>query len=146
VQFTRDPGSLADARLEAEVKLPRELSHPKLIGGPKERHDSQDDQRAEPPRLPICRGDREIEHIALLVPHTAVVAGGHAETIVTWRKVGIERPTAVPRVSPIAIATLELVAEQHPLRSHQAQRGVIDLEVAHPGWQAHPARGGETLP
>ena len=70
--------------------------------------------------------------VARLVPHPAVVAGDDAEAVVAGRKVRILRLAVVDHLPPVAILALQLVLEMDLLRRDQAQRGVVDLQIANP--------------
>src|SRR5262249_40433134 len=72
---------------------------------------------------------------ASLVPHAAVVAGDHAEPVIAGRKIRVERLPAIADVLPVAIEAFELVAKLILLRGDEAERRVVDLQVAHERWQ-----------
>src|SRR5207244_10627507 len=82
----------------------------------------------------------------LLVPHAAVVRCDHAEAIAARREIRIERPAAITRILPVAIAAFELVAELHFLRNGEAGRGVLDLEIASERRQTYLRRSRIGLP
>src|SRR5262249_38753750 len=84
-----------------------------------------------------------------LVPHSAVVAGDHAEAIVTRWEVAVERPPPVAGVLPVAIPAFQLVTKEDLLGRDQAWRGVVDLEVPNESGQGHVRTGtsrGVNLP
>src|SRR5262249_33675192 len=53
-----------------------------------------------------------------------------AKSVLPWRKIGVEGLPAVLDVPPVAIEAFELVAKSDLLRRHEAQCGVIDLQIA----------------
>ena len=91
-------------------------------------HDS-----AEPGGLVVGRSDGEIQECAGLVPHAAVIASHHAEAVVAGRKIVIEGLPAIAGVLPIAIPAFQLVAKKHLLRRDEAERRVVDLQIADSG-------------
>src|SRR5258708_781061 len=87
-------------------------------------------RRAKPGGLVVRRVDGKIERRAGLVPHAAVVAGDHAETVIAWRKIVIERLSFIANVLPVAIAAFQFDAKADLLRRHQAESGIVDLQIA----------------
>ena len=103
------------------------------MGGPHHRHKREHTQHAEPIRLPVRRGNGELQGIALLVPHTAVVAGDDAEAVGA-RSEGSStaRWRSLTDLSPVIVLPLQLVLEMNLLRRDKAQSGVVDLQVTNP--------------
>ena len=77
-------------------------------------------RRAEPSGLIVRRVDGKIEECAGLVPHTAVVAGDHAEAVVAWGEIVIERLPFIANVLPVRIAAFQLDAKTVLLRRDEA--------------------------
>src|SRR5208282_168348 len=74
--------------------------------------------------------DAEVHGCTRLVPDAGIVAGNDAEAVLSGTKVSVEGLTARRRLLPAGIAPFELVAEAHLLRNHEAQRGVVNFEIA----------------
>src|SRR5262249_16165396 len=102
---------------------------------PQQRQSRDDRRRAEPRRLVTGGRDRERERGAGLVPDTAVVRRDHAEPVLAWRKIRVERLPAIASVLPIPIVAVELVAETILLRGDEGQRGVVNLQIACQRWK-----------
>ncbi len=100
----------------------------------------RDAQGAEPIRLPVRGSDEELERRALLVPDAAVVRGDHAETVVAGVEVAVERLAAIAGLLPVGVSTFELVAKPVEFGRDEAERGVVDLEIAHERRQAQRRR------
>ena len=105
------------------------------MGGPDQPRHRAHRERQKPLRLVVGGSDREIERGARFVPHAAVVRRHDPEPVRAGRQVGVERLPPRARVLPVAIAALEPVAEPHLLGCDEAERRVVDLQVAD-GWQA----------
>src|SRR5262249_24418493 len=88
-------------------------------------------QEPEPPGLVERRSHEEIERRARLVPHPAVIAGHHAEGIAARRKIVVERLPACARLLPVLVPAFQLVAKTDFLLRHQAERCVVDLQIAY---------------
>src|SRR6266404_900501 len=130
VQVSRDPLALFESLFHARSHLPRHLTQPQLVD-PAEQHEKSDrEQHPEPGGLVISRSDGEIEVGAGLVPHAAVIAGDHAETVVARRKIGIEDLPAIAGVLPIAVVAFQLVAKEYFLRRDQTERRVVYFQIA----------------
>ena len=65
-----------------------------------------------------------------IVPHAAVIAGGHAEAVIARRKVRILHLAVVNHLPPVLILALQLEAKMNLFRGNQAQRCVINREIA----------------
>ena len=91
MQIAREAGSLADAFVQAHVEFARDLMEPVPVQPPEQCQKSDGAQTPGTSGLIIRRGDGEIEGCAGLVPHAAVIAGHHAEAVIAWRKIVIER-------------------------------------------------------
>ena len=114
-------------------------------------HDAQTEhcaERAEPIRLIVCGCDRELQRIALLVPHPAVVACDYAEAVGPRRQVGILSLTVIHHLSPVGILPLQLVLEMNLVRRGEAESGVVDLQIASSRRQTHArtCRARQVLP
>ena len=115
-----------------------QLPETRLIGRPQQRHKEHRAERAEPVRLVVRRGDGELQGIALLVPHPAVVAGDHAKAVgarsegsstARWRSL----TTSLQSLSCPSSLYLKL----NLLRRDEAESGVVDLQIASPRRQTH---------
>src|SRR5260221_6885782 len=131
MEFASDACPLADACFQSCVELPRQLPQSQLIERPEQRQKRGHAQRAEPNRLVVRRGYGKIQERSSLVPHTAVVASHDAEAVLAWRKIGIERLPSVAGLLPIAIQAFQLVAKTYLFRRDQAERRVVDLQIAY---------------
>src|SRR5580704_13429432 len=136
VQFPGDARTFIDTRFHARVKSLRDLMEPVPVERPKQYEKSGHARHAEPGGLIVRRGDGKIEGRAGLVPHTAVVAGHHAEAVAAWIEIGIECLPFIDDLLPVAIVAFQLVAKMDLLRRDQAERGVFDLEIANQRGQA----------
>src|SRR5271165_4232041 len=128
---------------------PLQSADAKLINGPEHRRKREQAQRAEPVRLPVGRRNREVQRRALLVPHPAVVAGDHAEAVLTWREIVVKSLAAISCILPVEIQPFELVAKTYLLRSHKTQGCVINLQIAYQRRQPRVGGGciaGQVLP
>src|SRR4029453_9922516 len=74
--------------------------------------------------------DREFQRGTRLVPDAAVIGRGDPEAVRAGTEIGIERLPPRADVLPVAIAPFELDAEAVLLRRDEAQRRVVDLQVA----------------
>ena len=115
MQFPRDARPLVDALFQAHVELPRQLMNAELIERPEQCQESCHARQTEPCGLVIRRRDGEIQESAGFVPHTAVVARRHAETVAARRKIAIEGLPASVGVLPIGVPSFQLVAKAHLL-------------------------------
>src|SRR5579871_3435255 len=100
MQIAREPGSLTDTLLHAHVKFASDLMEPVTIHPPQQCQKCSRAQRLEPGGLIIRWLNGEIEERPGFVPHAAVIARHHAETVVAWRKIGIERLPVIAGVFP----------------------------------------------
>ena len=101
---------------------------------------SNHDRHTEPDGLVVGRRDRKIQERARFVPHAAVVGCYDAEAVVAGRKIGIERLPAIAGVLPIAIVAFELVAKPHLFRRDEAERCIVDLQIARSAGASATAR------
>ena len=108
---------------------------------PQQHHKRAHTQCAEPIRLPVRRSDGKIQERTGLIPHPAVIASHHAEAVLAGSRTGIERLPPSVGVLPIAIPALQLVTEVNLVRRDQAERCVINHQVADQRRQPR-ARGG----
>jgi hypothetical protein len=140
VQLARDPHTLADAFLEAHVEFSREPIEAEAIEAPEQAQKRGGAGDFEPSGLIVRWIDGEIEGCAGFIPHPAVIAGRHAEAVVAWSKVAIERLPASAGVLPIAIPAFQFVPEAGCLRRCEAESGVVDLQIADPRRQTQIRR------
>src|SRR5262249_26715897 len=94
-------------------------------------------QRTEPPCLVVGWGDGKRQRCTGLVPHAAVVAGDDAKGVVARRKVAVEGLAASAGVLPVAVPAFELVSKKNFLRRDEAERGVVNLQIANMRRQWH---------
>ena len=97
---------------------------------PEQRQKNGHARYTEPGRLVVGRGDGEIQECAGLVPHAAVIGCGHAEAVIAGRQVRILHLAVVNHLPPVLILSLQLEAEVSFFRDNQAQRCVINREIA----------------
>src|ERR1700691_5295198 len=141
VQFPGDARTFIDTRFHARVKSLRDLMEAVPVQPPEHQEEGGCACRLEPSGLIIRRADGKIEGRAGLVPHSAVIAGGDAKAVIAWRKIVIERLPFIANVLPVGIAAFQLDAKTDLLRRHQAESGVVDLEIANKRGQAQVRRG-----
>src|SRR4029077_16180892 len=130
VQFSRNASALTHARFQPDRKLVPQFPNTESIESPEQCQKSSHARYTEPGGLVVGRGDGEIQECAGLVPHTAIVAGGDAEAVVAGREIGIERLPAGAHVTPIAILAFQLEAKKDLFRRDEAERGIVDLQMA----------------
>src|SRR5580700_5518767 len=87
MEFSRDACPLVYTRLQTCGELLLELMQPELIERPEQSQKCGHTQNAEPSGLVVRRRDGEIQECAGLVPHAAVVGGGHAKNVISRRQV-----------------------------------------------------------
>jgi len=116
---------------QTHIELPCHLSHAQLIERSKQCHKGGHARQTEPGGLVVRRGDGKIEKCAGLVPHAAVIAGAHAEAVVTRRNIAIVRLPAIAGVLPVALPAFQLVAEEYLLLRDETERRIFDLQIAH---------------
>src|ERR1700752_2718097 len=97
------------------------------MGSPDDRCKNDHTQRPEPVRLVVSRRNREIQKRAFLVPHPAVVGRGDSKSVVARREISVKRLAAISYVVPIAIQTLEFIAEAIFLWRDKTQCGVVNF-------------------
>jgi hypothetical protein len=131
VQIPRNAGALADSRLERHLEPAMQLPDPDLVPSPEQPQSTRRAERTEPLGLVIRWVDRELQQVALLIPHTAVVGGHDAKAIGPGRQVGVERLAAVAGFLPIVVVPFQRVAEPYLLRGGQTERGEIQLQIAY---------------
>ncbi len=85
----------------------------------------------------VSRGDVEIDESSSLAPHTAVVAGHHAKAIIAGTQIVIKRLAAITSLLPIAVAAFQFVSETDLFRGNEAQRRIVDLQIAYQRRQTH---------
>src|SRR5262249_41575061 len=73
---------------------------------------------------------RELETRAGLVPHTAVVARHHSETIIARRQIVVERLAPRTDLLPVFVLAFELDSKLVLFWRDQTEGGVVDLHVA----------------
>ena len=111
VQIAGDARALVDALFQARVEFLRDLMEAVPVQRPEQSQKSGRARRLEPSGLIVRRGDGKIEGRAGLVPHAAVIAGHHAEAVIAWRKIVIERLPFIADVLPVGIVAFQLVRE-----------------------------------
>jgi hypothetical protein len=79
--------------------------------------------------------DRERDRVALVVPYAAVVRSGDAKPVRARPKIGVLHLAVVDDLSPVRVLAVKLEAKVHLLRRHQAERCVIDCQIANVGSQ-----------
>ena len=94
-------------------------------------------QRSEPDGLVVRGRDRKIHRSARLVPHGAVSARGHAESVPGRTQIGVESLSAVADVLPLAITTLELYTKDHPFERNESQRRILNPKITNQWREAH---------
>src|SRR5579862_2267930 len=140
VQIAGDAQALIDSALEIRVEFPRDLIQTIPVQPPQQYEKGRHARNAEPDSLIVRRVDKEIQKIAGLIPHAAVIAGHDAETVVAWRKIVIERLPLIACVLPFGIMAFQLDAKTYLLRSDEAESGVVDFEIASQRGQAQVGR------
>ena len=66
--------------------------------------------------------------------------------VLAWRHVGVVRHAALPGGRPVALEPFHPVSEAEPLRRRQAQRRVLNLELAFTGGSSSAAGKGTARP
>src|ERR1700722_5450552 len=130
MQIAGEPGSLTDTFLQPHVEFAGDLMEPVPVQSPEQRQKSGGTRRLEPTGLIVCRNDGEIEERPRLVTHAAVVAGHHAEAVIAWWKIVVERLPFVANVLPVGIAAFQLEAKTDLLRRDEAESGIVDFQIA----------------
>src|SRR5208283_6199085 len=87
------------------------------------------------------RLDGKVQCVAGFIPYAAVIAGDHAEAVATRFEIRILHLAIVDHLNPVRVLALQLVTETDLLWRDEAQRRVIDPDVADPGGQAQSTRG-----
>src|SRR5208337_2186637 len=91
-----------------------------------ERQEGQNHSRAEgakPVRLVISWSNGKLEHVALLVPHTAVIARDHTKPVGARSEIRILDLAFVYDLPPLRILPLQFETEMDSLPRHHAKRG-----------------------
>src|SRR4029434_924641 len=110
------------------------------ITRPEHEQEKNQNGQAEPRGLVEGRGDGEVQQRTFLIPHSAVIRGHQAESVGAWREVRVDRLATVAGILPLVIVAFQFVAELNLLRGDEAQRRVINREVANKCGQAQPLR------
>src|SRR4029450_12723412 len=126
MQVASNASAFAHSRLHSHVELMRELPDTKSISRPEQEQQKNQNGQAEPRGLIEGRGDGEIQQRTFLVPHAAVVRGHHAEAVVAWREVRVDRRATVAGILPLVVVAFQFVAELNLLRGDEAQRRVTN--------------------
>src|SRR5208282_3958407 len=116
VQIPGNAGPLVDALFQAHVELPRHLSEAESMKRPEQYQKNGQARQPKPSSLVVRRGNGEIQECAGLIPHAAVIAGGHAEAVIARGEV---------RILP-----LELEAKVNLLGRNEGQCSVINRQIA----------------
>src|SRR5262249_51380862 len=78
----------------------------------------------------------EIEECAGLVPHAIVIASHQAKAVVAWGEIVVEGAPPSAGLLPITIAGFQHVTKENLFGRNEAERGVVDLQVAYQRRQA----------
>ena len=138
MQIACDARPLAHACVQRAVELPRDLADPQLVCDPQQ---AQIARRRSTPGTSASGSTPARSRSrarAGFVPHAAVVAGDHAEAIRAGTEVGVERLPPRADVLPVAVAAFEFDAELVLLRRDEAQRRVVDLQIANERRKSSP--------
>src|SRR5580698_7049475 len=119
-----------DSRFHLRIEMLRDLMKAVPVQAPEQYQKSGQARRLEPTSLIVCRGDGKIEGGAGLIPHAAVIAGHHTEAVIAWSKIVIERLPSIAGVLPVRISAFQSVPEAGRLRRREAERGIVDLQIA----------------
>ncbi|HTR25319.1 MAG TPA: hypothetical protein VMI10_15160, partial [Terriglobales bacterium] len=112
-----------------------------LIEKPKQAKENRRTQHAKPVGFVIGRRNRKIQKRAVFAPNAAVVASGHAKTVISRRKIRIFHTPLIDNFSPLLVLTVQLEAKMHPLWRDQTQCRVIDCQIAYTGRQTQTLLG-----
>src|SRR5580658_8841914 len=85
----------------------------KVINDRKHRQEDDQTQCTEPVRLPVRRGNGEIESVPHLVPHAAVVAGHYVKTVRPGAEIRVSSLPSRPRILPLFVLTFEPITKAH---------------------------------
>ena len=130
MQIPGDSGPLLKTLVEAGLDACSQAAKPKSIKQPEDSRGHHDATQPKPGCLierweNVKRGSR-----SCIIPHAIVVGGDHMKSIVSRRQIGKKRLSAPQWVLPIGIMAFELIAEAHFFRNHEAERRIVDLDVA----------------
>src|SRR6267142_123896 len=131
MKFLRDPGPFPDTLFQTDVESPCQLPQPQLVKRTEQGQKGGDARQTEPAGLIVRWSDGKIQERAGLVPDSAVIAGTHAKAVVAWRNIAVVRLPAIAGVLPIAIPAFQLVAEKYLFLRDEAERRIVDLQIAH---------------
>ena len=140
VQLARDTRALVDAFVEASLVLTCDLADADAIAGPHQHDGGYRDQRLEPSRLGIRRRNRERERCTGVVPYSAVVAGPHPKRVRAGSQIGIERLSPRADILPLGVAPFEHDPKRILLGGDEAERRVVNLQIADERRQPHTGR------
>jgi hypothetical protein len=149
VQLPRNPRPLADAGVQCQRELIVQSPHPEQVAGPQQSHHTSGAERTKPTGLVIRGGHRELEGVPLFVPHAAVVAGHDTEAVCARREVRVLNVSLVDDLPPVVVLALQPVLEADLLRRDEAERRVVDLQIAHARRESNAGHGhiaGHVLP
>ncbi len=140
VQFARDAFAFVDALFQARLHARRQTTQPQPVEQPQQ--GSRRQRAGEPESAALAQGRRDLERQrgAGFIPHAVVVGGHHVETVAARPHVGVVGGAARTGGLPLAVDTVEPVAELHALGHAQAERGVVDPEPFGAGRQSHAGR------
>ena len=111
VQLPRNAGALAHSRVERHLETVMQLPDPDPVASPEQPQSTRRAERTEPGGLVVRWRDRELQHVALFVPHTAVVGGDDAEPVRAWTQIRILHVALVDDLSPVAVLPVQSVLE-----------------------------------
>src|ERR1700690_886316 len=115
------------------LRAPLDAANAQPVDAPKQCQKGGQRARTKPPGLEPGGGHAEGQSCAFLVPDAVVVAREHAKAVISRTKIGVERLTPCSWILPFRIATLQLVAKAHFLRSYEAQRRIVNFEITSQG-------------
>src|SRR5262245_817700 len=101
--------------------------------------------RAKPTRLVVTWRNCKVECGAGFVPHSAVIRRGNPEPVLSRREVRIKRLSAIAHILPVGIVSFQLDAETVLLGCHEAERRVVDFEIASRSWKVNRCGDVERL-
>src|ERR1700678_15511 len=129
MQVTRDPLSFLKAFIEPGLDTRGQTAYSKSIEQPEESNPRQDAQRPKPCGLIEGRENTKASGRALFVPQLIIVRSNYMALIVPRRQIAIESSATILRILPVRIASLKLIAKFHFFWHHQAECGVVNLNI-----------------
>ena len=130
MQLSRDAGSLVYTRFQGDRELSLHLPNAEPIYDPQQEQKRDRTSRAEPGGLIIRRKHQKIRRDSSLIPQTVVIACNYAKMIVPGSKVVIKGLPPGPCFLLAGIMTLKHVAKYNLLGCREAERGIVNFEIA----------------